>query len=137
MTFDYKWTESDGGKKSSKNWHDDNDCTVRALAHAYDVPYDVAHTFLRRYGRKDKKGISFYMFVESGKMKYYFGGTVLKIPCSTTLQKTMETIGPGTFLWLRSRHVLCIKDGVVLDTYQSRPGARCIALWKIIKRPRK
>lgn len=42
----------------STQFREDNDCTVRANAHAFDISYGKAHRHLAKFGRKPKDGPS-------------------------------------------------------------------------------
>ena len=42
----------------TERFREDNDCTVRANAHAFDISYGKAHRHLAKWGRKPKDGPS-------------------------------------------------------------------------------
>ena len=55
----YAYQCSDGGKAQCGLTHERNDCTVRTLAIAAEIPYKEAHSLLASFGRKDGKGFAF------------------------------------------------------------------------------
>ena len=46
----------DAGKSKSKRSKQENDCTVRSLAIAFDMEYDDAYNYLKEHGRKNGRG---------------------------------------------------------------------------------
>ena len=112
-----------------------NDCTVRAVALAFDIHYDKAYKFLEKNGRKPNKGFWINGLL-GGSYNYkkvtLFGKRVIRIPCLLTLQQTMKNIGDGAFIWQNGYHCFCIRNGIILDTFIDRPGSRCKGLWNIL-----
>jgi len=47
-----------------------NDCSVRALANAADVPYDDAHAFWELHGRKPGRGTYTYRTLDRGTKEF-------------------------------------------------------------------
>jgi len=112
------------------------DCTVRAVALAYDIPYNKAHDLLKNEARrKDRQGARGWLSFAKGHLckKRINGKTTREVP-EKLLAKTVKSFGQhfdkGTFLVSVSQHVTVIKDGVVMDLYN--PGlARVRAAWFI------
>lgn len=103
---------------------EDNDCAVKAVAIACDVPYRMAHSLLKSEGRRDKrgtptymihraiKGLGFNMTEVEGKAPFRFGGTI------TTLTRKLPS--NGMYLAYTATHVLMVKNGKLEDWTEGR-----------------
>ena len=116
-----------------------NDCSVRALANAFNVTYDVAHLFAAtKLERKAKKGlrgmfskldllgeVSFELFSNTlfpETKTYKLEGKLKPINSDYTHKKVQYTVktfcskfNKGTFIVIVNKHALCVKDGIVID----------------------
>ena len=121
-----------------------NDCVVRACANAFNITYDVAHSFTaKNFKRKFRKGakmtadklsklgkVSFDLFQDSlfPITKEYKLKCVNKpVNASYTHKKVSYTVktfcanyGIGTYIVLVNKHALVIKDGIVIDNGDMR-----------------
>ena len=53
-----------GYEQSELAKSENNDCVVRALASAYDLPYETAHSFVsKRFSRKNRQGTSIHLVI--------------------------------------------------------------------------
>ena len=125
------------GSSLAKN--EKNDCSVRALANAFNVTYDVAHLFaatkLERKARKGLKGmfstlnvlgeVTFELFSNTlfpetktykldGKLKPRNPDYTHK-PVQFTVKTFCAKFNKGTYILTVNKHALCIKDGIVID----------------------
>jgi len=116
-----------------------NDCSVRALANAFNVTYDVAHLFaateLERKARKGLKAmfskldllgeVTFELFSNTlfpetktyklaGKLKPRNPDYTHK-PVQFTVKTFCNKFNKGTYIVIVNKHALCIKDGIVID----------------------
>ena len=116
-----------------------NDCSVRALANAFNITYDTAHMFAAtKLERKVKKGlkgmfskldllgeVTFELFSNTlfpetktyklnGKLKPLNPSYTHK-PVKFTVKTFCAKFNEGTFILLVNKHALCIKDGIVID----------------------
>ena len=121
-----------------------NDCAVRAFANAFNITYDIAHSFTAdNFKRKARKGtkavyntlhalgsVTFDLFSDSlfpvtkeYKLKCV-NKPINKDYTHKKVQYTVKTFcskfNKGTFIVLVHKHVLCIKDGVVIDNPDMR-----------------
>ena len=132
-----------GVSTTAKAQAETNDCAVRAVANAFGVCYDTAHTFAQDVlGRKVKRA-TFGMEEKFGKLKTVkfedtseqmslfpqaneFKVTVLKgiqlqnrdythKKVKFTVKTFMQRYNVGTYMVTVKGHALTIKDGVVLD----------------------
>jgi len=120
-----------------------NDCLVRAFANAFNVTYDVAHSFTaEKFKRKFRKGAKMTASTLSklGKVSFdLFQDTLFpitkeyKLKCvnkpvnaSYTHKRVNYTVKTfcakfkGTYIVLVNKHALVIKDGVVVDNPSNR-----------------
>ena len=116
-----------------------NDCSVRALANAFNITYDTAHMFAATtLERKARKGLK-AMFVKLdllGSVTFdLFSNTLfpetrtyklagIKNPINTdythkdvsyTVKTFCAKYNDGTYIILVNKHTLTIKDGIVID----------------------
>ena len=121
-----------------------NDCSVRALANAFNITYDTAHMFAATtLERKARKGLK-AMFVKLdllGSVTFdLFSNTLFPetktynlvcvhepINADYTHKKVKFTVktfcakySKGTFIVLVNKHALTIKDGIVIDNPDMR-----------------
>ena len=116
-----------------------NDCSVRALANAFNVTYDVAHLFaatkLERKARKGLRGmfskldllgeVSFELFSNTlfpETKTYNLEGKLKPINSDYTHKKVQYTVktfcskfNKGTYIVIVNKHALTVKDGIVID----------------------
>ena len=116
-----------------------NDCTVRAIANAFNVCYDTAHGFaadvLKRKARRGTKNtylnlvkaknVTFDLFSNTlfpETKTFKLSGKIAPINPKYTHKKVKYTVktfcsthNVGTYIVLVKGHSLCIKDGIVID----------------------
>ena len=116
-----------------------NDCSVRAVANAFNVCYDVAHEFaatvLKRKARKGAKdmymnlikakNVTFDLFSDTlfpETRTYKLSGVSSPINPEYTHKKVKYTVktfcashNEGTYIVLVKGHALVIKNGIVID----------------------
>jgi hypothetical protein len=116
-----------------------NDCTVRAIANAFNVCYDTAHTFsadvLKRKARRGTKNtylnlvaaknVTFDLFSNTlfpETKTFKLAGKASPINPKYTHKKVKYTVktfcskhNVGTYIVLVKGHALCIKNGIVID----------------------
>ncbi len=131
---------TDGGRSRSKRARQKNDCTVRALALAAGVDYDMAYDALAAAGRQVSRGFDFRKWAAKAE----FGGYRFQwVPFPA--RKGEWRMNPvtfaiehptGRFILRLSKHVVACVDGVVMDT-SSDQGAmglewRCVyGAWRL------
>lgn len=131
-----------GPSKSMDDEH--NDCTVKALSVAFEIPYDRASEFAKtKWKRRRRCGVASIKLVESfnGDAKL-FGKEVSTVPtvnlyptpnkvveCKSKLYTFAKKNNRGTYYVLVTGHALVIKDGKVLDG--TKPGSTVRHAWKV------
>ena len=130
------------GSSLAKN--EKNDCSVRALANAFNVTYDVAHEFtakeFKRKARKGTHGVFTTLKALGGVTFELFSNTLFpetktyKLKCVNkpinkaythkpvqyTVKTFCATFSKGTYIVLVNKHALTVKDGIVIDNPDMR-----------------
>jgi len=124
---------------------DKNDCTVRALANAADMPYLVAHRLLEKHGRKLNRGAYFETmlkaYTEAGfPLQNVYGTTTRAIYTShltgkkplkgTTLHNLLPQLAVGEYIVNVCGHAIAVVNGKVIDTFDNAAGKRVVAVFK-------
>jgi len=107
-----------------------NDCFVRAVASAYEIPYDNAHTWVKeKFNRQNRKGTmavsckmatmasSGYKFNNKSinpidKLRTY-DNTTYKMK-RTTLNQFIKKYPTGTYILIVRGHAFTLKNGAVI-----------------------
>ena len=121
-----------------------NDCAVRAFANAFNITYDMAHSFTaKEFKRKARKGtkhmfstlqslgsVTFDLFSDTlfPETKTYKLKCVNKPinkaythkPVQYTVKTFCATFSKGTYIVLVNKHALTVKDGIVIDNPDMR-----------------
>lgn len=130
IQFDLK-TSSDGTRFPGET----RDCTVRAISNAFDVPYEIAHKFMAKNGRKNKHGVPFITIIGT-RPRVLFGRRIAwhKRP-KKTIGSFVKSHSTGTYIISLKRHVFVLKDGVIIDTF--RPNINCyVQCYYYISKPK-
>lgn len=126
-----------------------NDCTVISLAVSCKIPYDEAHAILKKHGRKDRRGASFWIT----QAAYEELGYELKpVKASEFIEKyprahqKLQTVTPnqvekfpmawrdGKIYVMRvHKHILTIDNGEVMDWTKGR-AHRAHSIYEVIKK---
>ena len=137
MRFEY----NDGGRSKYFSASNVRDCVTRAIANATGVDYKEAYDAINALAKKEraskrKSGRSNARNgVYSDTYRKYIEGTLgwVWVPCMTigsgckTHLRDGELPTKGNYIVRTSHHLTCIKDGVLVDTYDcSRDGDRCV-----------
>lgn len=125
-----------------------NDCTVRSLANAADVPYDVAHRVLKKHGRKDRRGATFKTlhaaYEECGfrlvkvcgdgkRSRFAAQHTAARWVDGITFGKLVESLPPyGEYIINVTGHAVAVVNGKVIDTFHNNARKRVVAVYKRI-----
>lgn len=120
-----------------------NDCTVRALACAFGLPYSQAHAYLESHGRRKGRGTSCVVPYR----KFTDGTSMLKEWSYADIQAAsklgIRTIGqwlksgllpPRCILRIRA-HVFAVVDGVVMDSHRTGTRAQVYGIFEVVPQP--
>jgi hypothetical protein len=127
----YPWTRNDAGRRTSTRSKQKNDCTVRAIALARNMPYDEAYDMLAEAGRKCAKGFDIMTWLDQHEWATKIPFPAKKGESRMNPVEFAKQFPNGTYICRVAKHVYCVVDGVVFDTHRSRPN-RCIyTAWRI------
>lgn len=97
-----------------------NDCSVKAVAIACDVPYKVAHKALEKAGRKPRKGV-YPHEIQAAIESLGYGVAQWQVTAKTASKLGIDpALQKGHFMVFVRGHVAALKDGVVEDWTQGR-----------------
>jgi hypothetical protein len=104
------------------------DCTVRAVAAAFNLPYDEAHARLAELGRKPRKGFDFRI----GKVQSL--GKIECRPdlCCLRIESLWPSLEKGRFIVKVPHHVFAVVDGVAHDLFAPKPRQRVKMVYEVI-----
>lgn len=123
-----------------------NDCTVRALANAYAMPYKLAHRIMAKHGRKPKAGLhpakTHEALTRMGFSLLGVYGTTKKarflarvLDCQPksgiTLATLLSSIGLGRYVVTIRGHALAIVNGEVLDYGNNLANSHVATVYKL------
>jgi hypothetical protein len=104
---------------------EDNDCSVHALRHAFNLTYGTAHSILRKHGRKNAGAFDLPLLFD--KLILYNDSTLLNrklvkinyykhLGKACPLKEFVGRHGRGTYILNFKNHVACLKDGIIYDS---------------------
>lgn len=123
-----KWVFNDGGR--SRYFKGETyDCVVRAIAIATGEDYKLVYQDLHIMAKKSPRH-----GVNKGVYKHYLESILgytwvpcMKIGSGCRVHLNSEELPKGTIIVQVSKHIACVIDGVLHDTYDSsREGTRCV-----------
>jgi hypothetical protein len=126
-----EWIYNDGGRSEAGFKGDTGDCVCRAFAIATGKPYKTVYDDINRIAKNErtgtrKKGTSnartgVHKYTEK-KLAALYGFKwipTMKIGEGCKVHLTAEELPKGTIIVAVARHLVCVKDGVIQDTYNS------------------
>lgn len=129
--LEYTWICTDGGRASSTRPKQKNDCTVRALAIARNLPYDDAYDVLKDAGRKCGRGFDFVKWIDAQPWATKISFPAVKGQRRMTPAQFCQDFPRGIFILRVTKHVLVVKEGVVYDAFENRPDRCVYACWSV------
>ena len=96
-------------------FNETNDCSVKAVSISCDVPYIVAHTALKKNGRKNRRG-ALESMIRKSFIDLGFKASPIRTTAATV--KTLENdpaVQKGYFVAMVNRHILAIVNGKIED----------------------
>lgn len=123
---------SDGGRSQSKRPRQKNDCVVRAIALAFERPYDEVYALLAAEGRACGRATS-HLITNSwlSERAKYRSFPAEKGQPRMNLARFAEEHPRGRFVAKMAGHVVAVIDGVVFDTIMPRMTACVYCAWTI------
>lgn len=134
-----KFKYNDGGRAETGREGKGGDCVVRAIAIATDKSYDEVFDALLALAQKERitkrrkkkstvsNGVHRVTYDKYLKSIGWNWVPTMKIGSGCTVHLKASELPKGTIIVRLSRHVACVKDGVINDTYDcSRDETRCV-----------
>ena len=119
----------DGGRSNYFKARHVRDCAVRAICNATDKDYKDVYNDLKRLN----KGVSCRNGTPKKLVKKYLTELgwrwhpTMTIGSGCTMHLTESELPKGVLIVQVSRHLTCVRNGVIYDTYDcSRDGERCV-----------
>ena len=130
---------SSGGREKYFKKERVGDCVCRAICNATGMDYLVVYNLINEMAKKERIG-SRKRGTSSARNGVYKGTikkvmerlgwtwiTCMEIGSGCTVHLCESELPKGTLVVKLSRHMTCVKDGVLYDTYDcSRGGNRCV-----------
>jgi len=105
-----------------------NDCTVRALQAAAQIPYEQAHAALAAAGRAKGKSVSF--FTADAAYRPLGGKWVCLAVLRPTLAQFTRSLPSSRCVALVRGHALAMVDGAQHDMHVNGARRRVLGYWK-------
>ena len=99
----------------SSGYSEDNDCAVKAVAIACDVPYSIAHAVLKKNGRKARRGTLRHITFKSVEDLGFKIKEVVHTAKTIDRLKTDAIVQQGFYFAFVSGHILTVVNGKVED----------------------
>lgn len=136
VTKSYPFVYSDAGRTESKRPKQKNDCTVRAVALALEVPYDRAYDMLKSAGRKSHQGFHFNEWAQeevvNDKRLKWRPFQAVKGQKRMNPVRFSQEFPTGRWIVRTAGHVFAFIDGVGYDDTKE-PDGRCIyGAWEVV-----
>jgi len=119
--------QSDGGLHHS-GIDDDNNCTIRAFAIAYCMPYKDAYYMGELAGRPHGKGYWMHKIMDKAKE---FGYDSIEMDYNGTLSGFLKNYGKGRYICVRRGHAFAIIDGKIHDTLINGSNSKLIHVYDV------
>jgi len=128
--------KTDAGRCISKRPKQTNDCTVRAVALACNLPYDAAYELLAGSGRKCGRGVRFRevvkaMAIINGYRLTWIPFQAVKGESRMNPAKFCDRFVSGRWIVRTAKHVIAVIDGVFFDELSPRPGCCIYGAWRV------
>ena len=119
--------KTDGGLQKSGISDKDN-CTIRAFAIGFGMPYKDAHYMGELAGRSNGEGYWMYKIMNKAR-EYGYDSTEFK--GGMTLGKFLKTFPKGRYICVRNGHAFAVIDGKIYDEIDNRNNCKLIRIFRI------
>lgn len=121
----FPFVYSDGGRSASKRPRQKLDCTVRALALARGIDYDVAYDILAEAGRGCSKRFDFSTWIKRQNFAVKISFPAVKGHPRMNPVRFSQEFPQGTYIVTVAKHIFVFINGVAFDIEKERDD-RCI-----------
>ena len=138
---------SDGGRSKYFKGEKVGDCVCRAICNATGLDYKEIYDRLNEIAKRERTGKrkkhvsdarngvykgTYKKLIEEELGYRWYAMTTIGSGC--TMHLNTEELPKGTLILSLSKHLTCVKDGVLYDTYDcSRDGTRCVYGYWIVE----
>ena len=119
--------QCDGGLQMS-GIDDKDNCTIRAFAIAYGMPYKDAYKMGELAGREHGKGYWMYKIMEKARE---FGYNSIELNGYGTLGQFIKKNNTGRFICVRKGHAFALIDGKIYDQVYNAPNCKLIRIFRV------
>lgn len=134
-----EWIYDDGGRSKYFKAEHVGDCVCRSISIATDSDYKEIYDLINQLSKNERKGKrkkkisnarSGVYKTTSHKILEDLGWTwhpTMTIGSGCKVHLRREELPCGTLIVKLSKHLTCVKNGIIYDTYDcSREGTRCV-----------
>ncbi len=131
-----RFVYSDGGRSRYFKAENVGDCVCRAICNATGMDYKEVYDGLNREAKKERRTrgrssardgmykASWKRYIESLGWVWH---PTMQVGGGCKVHLREDELPSGTLIVSVSKHLTCVKDGVLYDTYDcSRGGTRCV-----------
>lgn len=134
-----EWVYNDGGRAAAGYKGDAGDCVTRAIAIATGLPYKEVYKIINDQAKlESEKVIKKYRgqkrsSARNGVAKETYNAvlkdlgwkwvTCMRFGQGCTTHMVADELPNGTIIVALAKHLVCVKDGVIYDTYNSSEKA--------------
>lgn len=119
----------DGGRSKYFQAKNVGDCAIRAVAIATGTDYKVVYDEFKKLngGKSCRNGTPKKVDKQYLKNNGWIWHPTMLIGQGCSVHLNEKELPKGTLIVSVSKHLTCVKDGVIYDTYDcSRDGSRCV-----------
>lgn len=128
----YPFVKTDAGRSESRRPKQKSDCTVRALVHVLDQPYDEVYDLLMRNGRTSHRGFDIKKFLAQDASFEWISFPAERGKPRMNPPEFSRRYPVGRYIVRTAGHVHAVIDGVHHDTHITY-DARCIyGAWRLV-----
>lgn len=122
---------NDGGRSASRRKKQKNDCTVRAVAIAWNLNYDYAYDFLAENGRECGRKFSLTKLFDKNPILMNRKLTKQTFPAVAgqlrmNVERFCQVYREGVYVIKMAKHVAVVKNGILYDMESCRNGQACV-----------
>jgi hypothetical protein len=138
MRRNFAFAETDGGRKAEGFDWETNDCTVRALSVLTQCSYTDAHSHMKFYGRRDKRGANFCIAVQGWirgmeRIKDVTRKHFPEIGHFPTVGQALKSGRlPARCVLSVHKHVIAVVNNVVQDSFKVGAKAKICAVYAVV-----
>ena len=124
-----KWIYDDGGRSKYFDAKNVGDCVVRAIAIGTGKDYKEVYNDLKKLnnGKSCRNGTPKNVDKKYLTQLGWVWHPMMTIGSGCTMHLNESELPNGTLIVAVSKHLTCVKNGVLYDTYDcSRDGTRCV-----------